>query len=1220
MSNVSNLYAAKVYSEHPLAIWPLDDDVSYVSLITNEQRSFEAASPYSGWTVLSGSANDSLSLPNEGSPFISSIYSGIQGSVPAVNGTVIEAKSPDLFLFSDCSQELETFSIGMYLYQDTIYSTQHEFGYEYYDDGTSSWIEVLSVVDSIPSKGWIHLQDTFTIQEFDLDYCRLIFRSTVNTGGTTGDYNFIFNGITVGQWSETTSSESLGATVESPPLSSGISNNVVPADQYGVLSESAYYVVESGKLLAKNEGIPMIFGSENVTKIYPSTDGTPSLIFPNKTMFSESGRYKSQTLEFWLKIRPLTKESRRIVGPLDTNDGVYVSAGFITLVVDSKFVSHNVSSWYRPMIIHLSIKNDTVSMIINGEQVGQISVNKKTMALSQSSWMGVYSYEDIDILEIDCISISPYAIPLQLSKKRFVWGQGVDPLELVNDSFDGEESIVNFSNSNYTANKIYPDVERWDAGHYNNLVATTNSISVPEYALPDIYLGGRGTPEWYLDNKALNSLLYPLGNHPLFFTFRPNIESSIWEPVSGTNWTEPCYLNFQDLTFLANPVSAIYGIFEVESEVLSKRPLIHIVNTLNNKRFEINITGYDITYEFDGQELPGTAFSVLNEHFVVGFNIPQLSENFNYELSSFFSSPEVLSLYIGGDGVNTFEGKIYRIGFADQKNFSEISEYFQESGISDNSAQSLIELHYSSYTLSPFFRYGTYFLDISVSSEWEEYFPLSYFSSYITKRDGSRGYDLDYLQFNFGYPSLIEIIQEMVDNPDWIYQQLFEAYNDPIQKSYEMLDNEVISGHVTYSDLSSNIVTEYKIDTTQSSLDAYATFQLLAEGADEPLSSFIYSKTLTDSYTVYANEQNTNLDPYKAYKTKFGVIDGTIIYPPKNINFKDVAVVIHLKIEQDGIISNPLKIKNLEITSRSLNENGLTPIGTKTGNSIYPYVKNGIYYSGKSKNPVMINKDSLPYLYTTETSGIRVLEKGQNKEYGVSVPINKSKSDNYLLGAFQLFLKYDQFKESVVPQVMFSLLHGNGVVEFLINTDQTLKRFKITARDQLTRSEYPGISFYQNGIKITNPYLSKNEWNVISVLFDDPIDLSSQSGSINLLSGCTYNNISFFKSTGLNQFGVIVPRLWQDVLYGDQDQIPGNIVDWAQVYDEGGLLPDPNDWKSVYVLGEAVRFSTTPKEIYSTYMGTNIIVVDDDTGVSVTNDDFSVYADQTWLSIVNKPV
>jgi len=1219
MSNVSNLYAAKVYSEHPIAIWPLDDDVSYVSLITNQQRGFESDLPYAGWSILNGSANDGLSLPNEGSPFISSIYSGIQGSVPLVNGTVIEAKSPDLFLFSNCSQELETFSIGMYLYQDTIYSTQHEFGYEYYDDGTSSWVEVLSVVESPSSKGWIHLQDTFTIQEFSPDFCRLIFRSTVDSGGTAGDYNFIFNGITVGQWSETTSSESLGATVESPPASSGISNNVVPADQYGILSGKAYYAVESGKLLAKNEGIPMIFGSENVTKIYPSLDGTPSLIFPNKTMLSEDGRYKNHTLEFWLKIRPITKESRRIIGPIDTNDGVYVSAGFITLVLDNNFVSHNVSSWYRPMIIHISIKNDTASMVINGEQVGQINIDKKTVSLSQSEWMGVYSYADIDILEIDCLSISPYAIPLQLSKKRFVWGQGVDPLELINDSFEGEESIVNFSNSNYTANKVYPDAERWDAGYYNNLVATTNSISVPEYALPDIYLGGRGTPEWYSDNKALNSLLYPTGDHSLFFTFRPNIEVGAWEPTLGTNWTEPSYLNFQDLTFLANPLSAIYGIFEVESEVLSKRPLIHIVNTINNKRFEININGYDVTYEFDEQELPGTAFSVLNDHFVVGFNIPQLSENFNYELSSFFSSPEVLSLYIGGDGVNTFEGKIYRIGFADQKNFSEISEYFQESGISDNSAQSLIELHYSSYTLSPFFRYGTYFLDISVSSEWEEYFPLSYFASYITKRDGSRVYDLDYLQLNFGYPSLIEIVQELVDNPDWVYEQIFEAYNDPIQRSYELLDNEIMSGYVTYSDLASNIITEYRIDTTQSSLDAYATFQLIAEGANEPLSSFIHSKNLTDSYTVYANKENTNLSPYRAYKTKFGVVDGTIIYPPKDISFEDVALVIHLKIQQDGIISNPLRIKSLEITSRALDEGTLTPIGTKTGNPMYPYVRNGIYFSGKSKNPVMINKDNLPYLYTTENSGIRVLERGQDREYGVSIPINRSKSESYSLGAFQLFLKYEQFSPVPTPQVFFNLLGGDSSIEFLIKSDLTAKRFEIIARDRLTRQDYPGISFYQNGIKTINPYLSKNEWNVISVIFENPINMNGRSGSLNLLSGCTYNNVSFFKSTGLNQFGVIIPRLWQDVYYGDEDQIPENVVDWGQVYDENGNLANPNEWKNFYILREELRFSTTPKEIYSTYMGTNIVTVDDNTGISVAQDDFSVYADQTWLSIVSKP-
>ena len=1218
MSVVSNLYAAKVYSEHPLAVWPLDDDVSYISLITDTQRRFEASAPYVGWTVTNGTANDSLTLPEIGSPFNSNIYAGIQGSVPASSGTVIESKSPDLFLFNDTSQKLKTFSIGMYVYQ-SIYATEHEFGYEYYDATTASWIEVFSKVTALPVAGWLHLQDTFLIQEFDAYPCRIFFRSKVNVGGSAGDYNFILNGITVGQWSETTSSESLGATKQTAPASSGLSNSVVAADQYGVLSDYAYYVVESGSLLAKNEGIPMIFGSENVTKIFPSSDGTPSLIFPNKTMFTENGKHKNYTLEFWLKTRPSTKESRRILGPTDTTDGIYVTEGFITLVIDNKFVSHNVSNWYRPMIVHISIKNDTVSMLINGEQVGQILIDKKTISLSTGSWIGVYSYSDIDMMEIDCISISPYAIPLQLSRKRFVWGQGVDPLEIINNAFDGEEAVVNFSNSGYTANKVYPDMERWDAGHYNNMTATTGSLSVPEYSLPEIYLGGRDVDDWYQDNKSLNTLLYPSGNHPLFFTFRPNIESATWEPVNGTNWTEKSYLSFQNLTFLANPLSTMYGIFEVESLVATTRPLIHIENTLNGKRFEINITGYNVTYHFDGQELTGTGFTVANDHFVVGFNIPTISDSFNYELSSFFGAPENLTMFVGGNGTTTFEGKIYRIGFTDQQNFSEISEHFQSSGIANNADQSLIAQHYASYTLTPFSRYETYFLDISVSSDWEEYFPLSYFGSYVTQRDGSDYYDLDYLQFNIGYPSLIEIVATVVDNPDWVYQELFDAFNSPVQRSYEILDNVILSGYATYADLASNSITEYQIDTTQSSLDAYVTFQLLAEGADEPLKNFTNSKTLTDSYTVYANQENTSADPYKAYKTKFGVIDGTIIYPPKNINFNTVAMVVHLTAQQDGILSNPLKVKNLEITSRALNQNGLTPIGTKTGTPIYPYVRSGIYYDGKSQNPIMINKDNLPYLYVTENSGVKVLEQSQDREYGVLVPINNAKSEDYSLGAFQLFLKYDQFKEVETSQVVFKLIYQENIIEFVVDPDETRTRFKLLARDGNTKIESSGISFYQNGIKTVNPYLSKYEWSTVSFLFDTPLDISGYTASLNLLAGCTYNNMSFFKSTGLNQSTEIIPRSWLAALYADQSQIPANIVDWEYWYDDNGTLTSPNKWKDVYVFGEDQQFNLTPREIYKTYMGTNIVTIDDNTGISFVSDTFSMFADQTWLSLVNKP-
>lgn len=1221
MSNVSNLYAAKLYSEHPIAIWPLDDDVSYISLISDQQRTFEADSPYAGWSITNGTADDSLPLPDQGSPFDSDIYAGIAGDIPIVDGTIVEAISPNLFLFSDCNQELETFCISMYVYEPSTYISEYEFGYEYYDDFTSSFIQVFDTSPSLGRRGWNHLQGTFVIQEFDADYCKIIFRAVVNTGGASEDYEIIINGITVGQWSESFVSKSLGSTKESAPISSGLSNDVVSADQYGLLADNSYYVVEDGKLLAKNDGIPMVFGSENVTRIYHSSDETPSLIIPNKEMFTEDGRYKDFTLEFWLKVRPVTRESRRIFGPIDTNDGIYVTEGFITLVINDKFVSHNVSEWYRPMIVHLVIKDQNFSMFINGEQVGQLSIDRSTMILSESDWMGVYSYDDINMMEIDCVSIFPYAVPLQVARKRFVWGQGTDPLELINDSFDAEEAIINFSNAKYTSNKVYPDMERWDAGYYNNLIANTNSISVPEYSLPEINLGGRDVSEWYSDNNSVNNIEYPSGNHPKFFTFRPNVESGSWVPVGGTNWTEQSYINFSSLTFLSSPLSAFYGIFEVEEEVLETRPLFHIVNTLSGKRFEININGYDVTYEFDGEELSGTGFTVDNTHFVVGTHIPTLSESFNFEIATFFGAPELLELYVGGDGETTFEGKIYRIGFSDQLNYETISTHFNSlTGIADYEDDDLLQGHFASYTLSPFFRYNTYFLDISVSSQWEEYFPLASFGSFITKRGGSTAYDLDYMQINFGYPSLIDIVATVVDNPDWTYQELFDAFNDPIQKSYEILDNAILTGYADYAALASNSITEYQIDTSGSSLDAHVTFQLLAEGADEPLSSFTYSKPLTDSYTVYAEEENTNEIPYKAYNTKFSIVDGTIVYPPKKISFDNVAMVVHFNIQQDGIISNPLRVRSLEITSRSLNENTLTEIGTKTGLPIYPYVRTGIYYSGKSKNPILIGKDNLPYLYLTENGGIRVLEIDAEKEYGVIVPINNSESVNYSLGAFQMFMKYDITHPVSVPQPIFTMTHPDGIIEFMITPDQSARRFYISARDQRTKGIFEGISFYQNGIEVLQPYISKYEWNAIAVAFAEPMDFSGYAGSINLRYGSTFDNISFFKSTGLNEFSVIIPRIWEDVLYGDEESDPLNIVDWEYWYDENGVLSVPEKWKDVYVLEETTEFSTTPAEIYSAYCGTNIVVIDDDTGMSIVDDDFTMFADQTWLKVVDKPV
>ena len=51
MSTLSNLYAEKVFSEHPTGLWALDDNADYISLISEQQRNL------SSWTIYGGTAS-----------------------------------------------------------------------------------------------------------------------------------------------------------------------------------------------------------------------------------------------------------------------------------------------------------------------------------------------------------------------------------------------------------------------------------------------------------------------------------------------------------------------------------------------------------------------------------------------------------------------------------------------------------------------------------------------------------------------------------------------------------------------------------------------------------------------------------------------------------------------------------------------------------------------------------------------------------------------------------------------------------------------------------------------------------------------------------------------------------------------------------------------------------------------------------------------------------
>jgi hypothetical protein len=190
MSVSSNIYATKIFSEHPISLFALDDDVSYISLITDEQRLFEADSPYPGWVVTNGDADDGISLPALPSPVVGGPYGGISGDVPLANDTDIEWKSPTLFQLSDLNQDLGTFSISCYLYQNSVLVNWYEVGY------IAGSTEYVTRIEAPDRPAWINFDFTYLPEFYNSDEVKIIIRANVDLtkGSITGveqDYKFI---------------------------------------------------------------------------------------------------------------------------------------------------------------------------------------------------------------------------------------------------------------------------------------------------------------------------------------------------------------------------------------------------------------------------------------------------------------------------------------------------------------------------------------------------------------------------------------------------------------------------------------------------------------------------------------------------------------------------------------------------------------------------------------------------------------------------------------------------------------------------------------------------------------------------------------------------------------------------------------------------------------------------------------------------------------------
>jgi hypothetical protein len=1319
MSTPSNLYAEKIYAEHPMAFWSLDDKADYISLINDSQRDL-ADSVY--WkSALNGSA--SAYALTEKSPFPESPITKITGDLGDSEFGQVVCISKDISNFSSLNKELSTFSIGAFINSLSVYSYSFEIGYEYDDTTSGSTIQRLKTYVSSVQDRWIFISETFDTPDENTSFRIVIKFNYINQGSSIDDYEFLVNGVTAGQWSEEFNSSSLGVESSLIPNNIKIETSLgVPANAYGLKDRNGYYLVSNESLMAKNTGIPLVYGASNLTKLLPNSNtlgfrhnvvatsgsyffadeynptitvtrgstytfemnaeghpffiqtvpgaynsnqtyilGTnnlgasvgditwtvpenapdslyyvcqnhsamngkiivvnpaakPSLILPAEGFLGADGQYKEYTLEAWVRINSDSQTLKRIIGPIGSDDGVYVEGPFLILKIGSNFGSYYVGEWYRPMLMHIRVGENNSSLLINGEEV--ISLRYLTEELSlpttidankkNQDWIGFYAYEDVSPIEIDCVALYTYNVPLVLAKKRFVYGQGVEFPEGINQAYSGSSIYIDYPFAEYANNYSYPNIGNWSQGIVDNLKTDSGLLSTPDYKLPDIVLSGFSV-------ENLSSSFYPQDEDGLSFSFGE---------LQGS------YMYFDNLNFLKEKVKSFYGSFKFTSVPETKQVFFRAESKTSTNYFEISCTGTSIVYTLNYNQIEEVLLTLspvaLEEIFSVGVDVETISKYFGGNVASFFGNFSSLGFYIAGSSnpSETFSGKAYKVGFCTSRNHRYIKDFFNEKGIviendsvfleyiqtpdveynstedyfgnnpaewdsivdsgmlTDVSANTL-QSHTASYTLSPIINFGSYSLDIDVQGYWEDYVPLTYFAKYITDSKNKPYYDLDFIQFNINYPAPSVFIEEEQFG-SWTYEELYDEYSVPVQRDYASLDNQLFNGYLDYTDLRDRAFRNYKYDTSNSLVKSYITFQYIKNGANLSSENFInIQKPSNDSFVIPGEDWRT---------TKYEVVDNMVIYTPKDVSNLDIAIVTHLEFNVKGILKNKVALRTLEYCSQAFNNTSTNPVGTRFGHNLYPYKKSGFYYDYKSENPFTIYKGTSPYLYLTRYSGIGIkgiIDPKVNR--GLSVSINKEKSDNFKVMAMQMAVRYDKDSFPYGSVEVFEIKSKDRHIKFYMSAiHPTGQRAKIYAVDVNTGRIENKIRFYLNGNPVKDPVLTVKEWAFLGISFSKVLDFKNRVGTINLNGPLTFNTISYYESTNLQDVQETEFRKWFGVKYIAPENIEWNY--W---------LTGGSDWDGVAVLSKTNYYGVDPSTIYKSYTGTNKIIIDSEASLVINNE------------------
>ncbi len=160
-----------------------------------------------------------------------------------------------------------------------------------------------------------------------------------------------------------------------------------------------------------------------------------------------------------------------------------------------------------------------------------------------------------------------------------------------------------------------------------------------------------------------------------------------------------------------------------------------------------------------------------------------------------------------------------------------------------------------------------------------------------------------------------------------------------------------------------------------------------------------------------------------------------------------------------------------------------------------------------------------------------------------------------------------------------------------------------TTTNGSTSSEFVGLSYYLNGRAVRQPVINIQEWYILGMSFDSALSFNQYNGKINLKYLMMFNNISVYQGTNTQILQRFTFNTWQEIEDG---------YNWEDL--------DSGTWNNVLIKFSDVLFVVNPKEVYKSYIGTNKVIVDDESAeFNLKTDSLRAYLDASWQNYIITP-